>query len=171
VVGQASAVDTSLAVEVAIWLDSAQLLLEPLYASLLRCLVNLSLPKIAAIFLNRISGRVSTVTQEDFGLELVGLLLLNGSGFQRELIMEELMQGDRGDGQLPLLLSLASEERASFLMENLELTAEPAMLARVVRVLEQGEVAEFTGFPSNPVLLRRWVSRCRDKLNHFDEEE
>ena len=63
VVGQASAVDTSLAVEVAIWLDSAQLLLNPLYASLLRCLVNLSLPKIAAIFLNRISGRVSTVTQ------------------------------------------------------------------------------------------------------------
>ena len=36
------------------------------------------------------------VVQEDFGLELLGLLLLNGSDFQRELIMEELMQVIKG---------------------------------------------------------------------------
>ena len=107
---QAAAVDTSLAVELAIWLDSAQLLLNPTYAPLLRCLVNLSLPKISAIFLNRLSGRLCAVTQveirngigrakfyitvvqEGFGVELVGRLLLNGSDFQQELIMEELMQ-------------------------------------------------------------------------------
>ena len=64
---QASAVDTSLAVELAIWLDSAQLLLNPTYAPLLRCLVNLSLPKMSAIFLNILSGRLWTVTQVEKG--------------------------------------------------------------------------------------------------------
>ena len=65
---QASAVDTSVAVELAIWLDSAQLLLNPTYAPLLRCLVNLSLPKISALFLNRFSGRLCTVTQVEYGM-------------------------------------------------------------------------------------------------------
>ena len=65
---QASAVDTSVAVELAIWLDSAQLLLNPTYAPLLRCLVNLSLPKISALFLNRLSGRLCTVTQVEYGM-------------------------------------------------------------------------------------------------------
>ena len=51
-----------------------------------------------------------------------------------------IMQVDREESQLPLLLSLASEERGSYVMENLELVAEPAMLVRVVKVLEQGEV-------------------------------
>ena len=35
-------------------------------------------------------------SQEDFGLELVGLLLLSGSDFQKELIVEELMQVIKG---------------------------------------------------------------------------
>ena len=51
-----------------------------------------------------------------------------------------MLQLDREDGQMPLLLSLASEERCSCVMENLELVADPAMLVRVVQVLEQEEV-------------------------------
>ena len=67
-----------------------------------------------------------------------------------------ILKGDRGDGQLPLLLSLASEERGSFLMENLELTAEPAMLARVVQVLEQGEVKFTSGITFGQPMIFRW---------------
>ena len=69
-----------------------------------------------------------------------------------------ILKGDRGDGQLPLLLSLASEERASFLMENLELTAEPAMLARVVQVLEQGEVKFTSDMTFGHPIIFRWQS-------------
>ena len=69
-----------------------------------------------------------------------------------------ILKGDRGDGQLPLLLSLASEERASFLMENLELAAEPAMLARVVQVLEQGEVKFTLDMTFGHPIIFRWQS-------------
>ena len=69
-----------------------------------------------------------------------------------------ILKGDRGDGQLPLLLSLASEERARFLMENLELTAEPAMLARVVQVLEQAEVKFTCDMTFGHPMIFRWQS-------------
>ena len=67
-----------------------------------------------------------------------------------------ILKGDRGDGQLPLLLSLASDERASLLMENLELTAEPAMLTRVVQVLEQAEVKFTCDMTFGHPMIFRW---------------
>ena len=66
--------------------------------------------------------------------------VIKGSSVESCESHDVIMQLDREEGQLPLLLSLASEERGSFVMENLELVAEPAMLVRVVQVLEQEEV-------------------------------
>ena len=93
---------------------------------------------------------------------------------------DNVLQLDREDGQLPLLLSLASEERSAYMMENLELVADPAMLVRAIQVLEQEEVEltwnlvnhEFLGgrvqgFPKQPCFGEELGEQIQRKVEPF----
>ena len=99
--------------------------------------------------LNVVSGKLSSVVEDELGREVLQLLLKHGSelqvkyppGFsnvtllQVALLMEEMVTA-RG-GRPPLLFYLAKRESGGGILEAVRATADKEVTARIVEILQQ----------------------------------
>ena len=107
-------------------------------------------PRVCGLVLNVMSGKLSSVVEDQLGREVLQLLLMQGSDLQVKtcawlplysnvpqvaLLVEEMMTS-RG-GRPPLLFQLAKRESGRGILEAVRARAEKEVASRIVEILQQ----------------------------------
>ena len=131
-------------------------------------------PRVCGLVLNVMSGKLSSVVEDQLGREVLQLLLMQGSDLQVKLVvgchlnvsqvallLEEMMTS-RG-GRPPLLFHLAKRESGRGILEAVRARAEKEVASRIVEILQQ----QLTFVPDKDGVV---CHRVKDWILRFSEQ-